>query len=1134
MTPRSLSRASITRGRGGRRGLRRLLGLAALAVMLLSSAPALAAQIPIARGDGLDWGLKESWRRYIGDGGTTVSDGATRNADGTFHFPVTGGSYEDTTRTTTVQFGGTLVFLGHCEGGGAYERPCALDMTLTDPRVELTEDGGFLYAKMTSKPIEGGEAVDLPDVRLAALDLEDAAPVVAAGVTSWNRLPATVTAAGSQVFTYAIGTVIDPVSFSYEGPGGKPLGEVWSEPNLATYTAAPLAGAAVATRLAPGLSSSETLVRGPASIAIADPATLVPKTPTASIAMGVVRDTIAFDPSTRTIFAAENGNQKQLLVYRWDGTTLSGGVAAGSDNSGLSGDPSTQGAGVWDAANARYLVARQYATRQDLWQIRSVAGVWTASRVATILGPNGQPYAGKISSLAITPAAVPFGGQTIVAAPWSDGPLVALSVGADSASVEPLAQAAGVNANELFRTANGLYAFGNDGIWWLPTRGTGAAAVLEAAQPLIRFPQGAPLWDANRTLNWIAVDPTRDTLYAATNGLRRITRIVAGRQVQSFAVPGIAALQYFDHYLAGTDPDGNLLLASTGSGTVTRLSYASATPSFTTQPQDTDVRLAVTGTTAQATFSVAVTGDPAPTVRWQSRIPGVGRWTDLSDGADVSGATTTTLRARVGAADGGRQYRAIATNADGEVASSRATLDVKTLPVVSVAPESISVVEGEPALFRAMPSANPEAAVLWQRRVAGYWTAVDDDSGDFAVDGGALTVLDPTLEMSGSQFRARLRNEVGTVYTRAVTLTVARRLTGPVSFGGGSVEWGFAERWRCYVVGTIARGGIVTSGGAQQIPGTLANGPMCAGRGGSEAVRFPVRGGSYDPLSGRLTLTLGGSVRFWGHDYHVPGDTRPQLDTTFSNLRLVAEGGTGTLYADTVGATMDNLTPVARTGVALVSVDLGDGSPVPTGDGLAWSALPTALTADGSAVFGSYAVGEPFDALSLAPAFGEPRVDPGPEPQPQPDPQPQPQPGADPLPLPQPPAPKPAPKPAPAPAAKFTVARAARALDRNRRVALATIACPKAARGGCRVATAKRVGVVVGGRRFSAAVVTPRTVAAGRSATLRVQLTKAAARRLAGRSARVRVKVTTTVAGKRTARTIAVTVKGARTARARG
>jgi hypothetical protein len=226
-----------------------------LLVLLLGTAgTAAAAPTPITAGAGLDWGLKASWRTYIGTAGTTLSDGATYDAaSGRFHFPVTGGSYDPETRETTVQFGGTVQFLGHCEGeGGTHVRPCALDTTLSAPRIELTGDGGFLYGKMVSRPIDGGELEDLPDVQIAALDLEDATPVVQSGKVTWDGLEARMAAEGSKVFTYAIGTLLDAVSLGYDGDGGTPALEEWATPSEGRYTETKLpiggTGRFVATR----------------------------------------------------------------------------------------------------------------------------------------------------------------------------------------------------------------------------------------------------------------------------------------------------------------------------------------------------------------------------------------------------------------------------------------------------------------------------------------------------------------------------------------------------------------------------------------------------------------------------------------------------------------------------------------------------------------------------------------------------------------------------------------------------------------------------------------------------------------------------------------------------------------------
>jgi hypothetical protein len=1077
--------------------------LAALAATLAVASAASAAPTPITTGAGLDWGLKASWRTYIGTGGTTASDGAAINVDGTFHFPVTGGAYEPTTRTTTVQFGGTVVFLGHCEGaGGPYARPCALDMTLSDPRVELTEDGGFLYAKMASRPIEGGEIVDLPDVKVAALDIEPHEPATAGGVTTWSDLAATMTPEGSTVFTYPIGTALDPVSFGYTGPGGKPAGEEWSPAGLADYSSQDLAaGAVVPTRLLPGFGGGETVARTDFGLTVVDAETLAPKGANATASIASVRDFLSVDPATKTVFGLENGGTRRLFAYTWDGTALTGGTLPDSAVTGVSADPTLQGAGAWDPVGQRYLAVRTFSDHQDLWQVKRVDGVWTPTRIGTLTNTDGTTWTGKIASL----ASIPNG---MAAGVWGGGPILRVYTLGSSARVAPLTQGAGIEAAMVFRTDHGVYAFSDYGIAWFPI----VANVLQTPAAPVTFPQGGPYNDLNRFLEMLTVDPSRDTLYAGVTGNTRLARIEAGVLKPLVPVPGAAGLTWFDHYLAGTAPDGDLLLSAVNSGTVSKLTYRTTTPSFTTQPEDTAVTVTTHGGSTTATFTAAVAGDPAPTVRWQSRRPGATGWADLADGPGVTGATTGTLGLAVSADDGGRQFRAVAKNGAGELASTRVTLDVKTPPHVSVAPTSVAVAEGASARFQVMPTGNPDPAVQWQQRIGGFWREVADDSGDLDVSGGTLVVNDANADMTGTQFRARLRNEVATVYTSPVTLTVTRRVTEAVTFGGGHVDWGVSQRWRCYVVGNVARGGIDVAGGVERIPDTLASGSLCAGRtAGSEALRFPVKGGTYDPASGRLEVRLGGTVRFWGHDYHVPGNTTPQLDTTFANLRLVAEGARGTLYADTVGATMEHPEPVARTNVPLVSVDLTGASPVSAGAGLGWNDLPSVLTEEGSAVFGSYPAGEPFDPLTLALDYGTPQVDPVLEPPAIP---------TTPAP-PAPPAPT-APTTPAKPAAKATVsvAKAARRPNAKRLVTLATVACPKTVTAACRVAVPRTVRVAIGGRRYALAASAPAKVRPGARGTVRLRLTPAAARRLKGRTATVRVAVATTVGGVKATRVV--------------
>ncbi|MDR6174389.1 hypothetical protein QE364_000886 [Nocardioides zeae] len=100
-------------------------------------------------------------------------------------------------------------------------------------------------------------------------------------------------------------------------------------------------------------------------------------------------------------------------------------------------------------------------------------------------------------------------------------------------------------------------------------------------------------------------------------------------------------------------------------------------PSITRQPVDVGVRAG-----QDATFTVAVAGEPAPTVRWQVRSDG-GAWNDV---AGAEGPTLLLRSVAVGAS--GTRYRAVATSSAGTVTSAEATL---TVTPSTPAPGSVAV-----------------------------------------------------------------------------------------------------------------------------------------------------------------------------------------------------------------------------------------------------------------------------------------------------------------------------------------------------------------------------------------------------------------------------------------------------------
>ncbi|MFC4858318.1 HtaA domain-containing protein [Actinophytocola glycyrrhizae] len=164
-------------------------------------------------GGHLDWGLKQSFRNYISGpiahGTITASDGATKNADGTFRFSPAAGDVDADGDTAGLAFTGKVEFTGHDSGSGPL-----LYLTIEDVRVTFTGSGGTLVADVVSKSLASGELATYDDVEFATLAATDLAAgsdtVTATGVA------ATLTEAGAPAFAdfYAPGTALDPLSFS--------------------------------------------------------------------------------------------------------------------------------------------------------------------------------------------------------------------------------------------------------------------------------------------------------------------------------------------------------------------------------------------------------------------------------------------------------------------------------------------------------------------------------------------------------------------------------------------------------------------------------------------------------------------------------------------------------------------------------------------------------------------------------------------------------------------------------------------------------------------------------------------------------------------------------------------------------
>ncbi|MET7364383.1 HtaA domain-containing protein [Streptomyces sp. NPDC005566] len=189
--------------------------LPALAADSTGARPVAAAPATELTDGTLDWGFKESFRRYIGGAGTiTVKDGAKQAAgNGVFTFVNGKGTYDTSTHGTDTAFEGGVNFNAH---GGV------LDITLSDVKVATVGTGGAITADVATP--QGTQN----DVAVASLDLSAVRPGQGAGgAMVFKDIPATMTKAGAEAFNgqYAEGTALDPATLSVKAVAAPPTTE---------------------------------------------------------------------------------------------------------------------------------------------------------------------------------------------------------------------------------------------------------------------------------------------------------------------------------------------------------------------------------------------------------------------------------------------------------------------------------------------------------------------------------------------------------------------------------------------------------------------------------------------------------------------------------------------------------------------------------------------------------------------------------------------------------------------------------------------------------------------------------------------------------------------------------------------
>lgn len=875
------------------------------------------------------WGVRASFRNYIGPGGIAVSDGLTRNAEGEFVFDVEEGAYDTTTKALRLDLAGTVRFTAH-EG--------ALDMTLRN--LEVVVDGAqpAVFADVTSKTL-AGETVDYDHVAVVDVPFEGKAPAISGGRTRWTDLPTTLSEDASAAFAgfYQSGSSMDPVDIDYAGPGGVPTvtaEEVVSSGAPQYEPAGEIDGlSSVANVVADAQRGIVHVQHLPAGQTVPvlqayDYATLAPLAGAPVAAANQGYPGMVLDP----------GNGAVLMPQAADLVVLRHGAGTGYTSATVSPGVGTVQEITYDAPRDRIVVIGSTGLSVLTHEATEESG-YTVTAYTGLTFDGRESVAMWTATIAVTTVASSSKGARLIRLvasnrTLSEEKIVGLT---DDKALQP---GSFDQPTMVFRDTTGIWLSAYTGSKIRMGLVDGAYT---ATGPWLRATPGSFLGDRKEHLTGSAIMLD----YAS----RRV-RVWKGDGWTDLSVPGLGSNSYFNNLGGDIGTDQSVFVASTtGDDRVLKFRLEGTAPVAATSPASTTVSLGEGVASKDVTLSAEFAD--ADSVRWQTRLGSSGRF------ADVPGATGTSLTWPATSDDHGRQFRVLGTNEHATATSQTATVDVTFFPRVAAQPDDVATTPGEHARFKVMPAGNPYPSITWQRRVGGFWEDIDAGDENFVVDGGFLTVKDTNLDQDGVRIRARLANELGVTHSRTSTLTVAEPSTVKRAVEGGTLTWGVKESFRAYVAGPIAHGTVTAEDGAvRNEDGTFT---------------FAVTGGWSDPAAGTAEIRLGGTVSFVGH--HGPptcaAEYSPCLQVTIADpvLRLDEDGAV--LVADMTSKDEASHQLVAYPGVELADVDASSGWKL-LGDRITAGPLPSTLTGSGAGAFaGFYSAGTALDPISLDGELGD-------------------------------------------------------------------------------------------------------------------------------------------------------------------
>ncbi len=221
-------------------------------------------------------------------------------------------------------------------------------------------------------------------------------------------------------------------------------------------------------------------------------------------------------------------------------------------------------------------------------------------------------------------------------------------------------------------------------------------------------------------------------------------------------IPAAAAedIEIVEIESTGVDPIDGELIELVDPEEAAAEAVPNAKPSISSSPKSVTAYL---GTTVK--FTVKAGG--AESYQWYYRTSAEGSWAKST----TAGAKTATLSVVAEAKRDGYQYRCKVSNADGYSYTKNATLTVSKKPVVTQQPADAIALAGETVKFTVKADGAASCQWYFRKTADGSWSKCS---------GGTGTSLSVEMKSyrDGYQYRCKLTNSAGSVYSEAATLSL--------------------------------------------------------------------------------------------------------------------------------------------------------------------------------------------------------------------------------------------------------------------------------------------------------------------------------------------------------------------------